>query len=61
MANICHKCGSSNPADQETCSLCHTPLARSPPVMREAREAARLRKTLGGSGMWNVALPVVAL
>ncbi|MBN1937647.1 MAG: tetratricopeptide repeat protein [Anaerolineae bacterium] len=54
MNNICPKCGSSNPADREYCSSCHTPLIRSPRVLREAWEAARLRKTLGGSGMWSI-------
>jgi arabinogalactan oligomer/maltooligosaccharide transport system substrate-binding protein len=54
MNNICPNCGNSNPLDQEYCASCNASLTRFPRVMRQAWEAARLRKTLGGSGMWSI-------
>jgi arabinogalactan oligomer / maltooligosaccharide transport system substrate-binding protein len=54
MSNICPNCGKSTPPDQPYCTSCNAPLARSPRTMREAWEAARLRKSLASSGMWSI-------
>ncbi|MBN1581546.1 MAG: hypothetical protein JXA89_12655, partial [Anaerolineae bacterium] len=61
MNTICPNCGSSSTSDQAYCSLCNTLLARSPRVMRQAWESARLRKTLGGSGMWSILWGIIGV
>ncbi len=60
MNVVCSQCGMSNSAEREYCSSCQVLLNRSPQVMRQAWEAARLRRTLSSSGVWSVLWGIVA-